>query len=342
MVYTSEQLKMINRVFPIEFIEDEFRLEGDLTLKRLYKRLNVLSDNDLKNTYYLIHIKYRQEFDDDSNEYLFKIYKMLKDICAERNINLRRYLDGIKLAKKTVDFYCLLICIASVLFLKNFVWLHIVFAAIGITILLNWDKVALFVAKKLKKKVLHVQQFSELPKMFTIASITCMILYLRNFDSVLYLFVAYVALLFLHYGTYKYLERDVYPELDSMKKKILCRGYEIVMALLILWSIYNPTLDFIGEKFNTKSIKYIEGICTEVKDLPFGYKEILVDGIKVRISSAKHDVEVGDYYRIEYGTHTKAITYVSRKDVLGRFKTDKTNDSIEIENYLNELENNEK
>ena len=69
------------------------------------------------------------------------------------------------------------------------------------------------------------------------------------------------------------------------------------MAGLIIWCLVNPVRDLLGEWFNTKSIKYIEGICSEVEDKMFDYKLATIDGYKVMISTLNHDVKVGDYYR---------------------------------------------
>lgn len=340
MVFTYDQLKLINRVFPLNFIEDEFRLEGNLTKERIYKRINSLNDNDLKNTYYLIHVKYRNDFIDEDNEYLCLCYTTLKQIAEERNINLRKYLDGIKLARRTVDLYFLAGCVACGLIFKKILVIHILFALLGMFVLFKWDDISLFIARKLNKKVIHVQQYAELPRMMTITAFIAIILSLRSYDSVLYLVCAYLFILFCHYKSCMFLEKDLIPDIDGLVKVILIRVYEVVMALLILWGLYNPMLDFFGEHFNTKSIKYIEGICSEVEDMPFDYKRATIDGNKVTISTLHHDVKVGDFYRIEYGVHTKAVTYVGRKDIVSQFKDKESEEITQVQDYLIEFEKN--
>ena len=111
------------------------------------------------------------------------------------------------------------------------------------------------------------------------------------------------------------------------------------MAGLIIWCLVNPVRDLLGEWFNTKSIKYIEGICSEVEDKMFDYKLATIDGYKVMISTLNHDVKVGDYYRIEYGVHTKAVTYVGRKDIVSQFKDKETEEVTSAQEFLNQYEN---
>lgn len=340
MLFNYEQLRLINRVFPIEFIEDEFRLDPELTKERLHKRVSSIDDNDLKNTYYLIHVKYRNVFVDEDNVYLCLIYNMLKQVCEERNINLRKYLDGIKIARRSVDLYFLAGCIASALIFKKILVIHIIFAIIGLGILYKWDAISLFIAKKLKKKVLHVQQYVELPRMMTITSIICIIFTLRAYDSVLFLVCIYAFLLFCHIRSVRFLERDVIPDIKKLTTNIAIRAYEVIMAGLIIWCLVNPVRDLLGEWFDTKSIKYIEGICSEVEDKMFDYKLATIDGYKVMISTLNHDVKVGDYYRIEYGVHTKAVTYVGRKDIVSQFKDKETEEVTSAQEFLNQYENN--
>lgn len=338
---TYDQIKMVNRTYPITFTEDEFRLDEDLTYKRLYKQLNKLPDIELTNAYYLIHVKYREYFRDRSNEYLAKLYDIHHTVCEDRGIDLRKYLRDINSRKKTIDIIAVVLAIVMFIFLRDIIPLQLGICIGNALIIWKWDNVALFIAKRLNRKALHIQQYKELPYIYFMASVVALILVLRSFNSLLFLFIGYLTVLICHIICFKKYEKDVYKELEDDKKKkwtLIGRIYSAIMAILILVCLYNPTIDYIGTKFKTNSIMYFEGICTEVKNRPFGYKEATINGITVVLSTRNRDVEVGDFFRVEYGKHTKAVTNVTRKDILERFKTDDESKSSVMDNYFKELE----
>ena len=120
MVILNEQMKMINRLFPIRFSEDEFRLEESLTHKRIYGRLNEIDDNELLEVYYNIYLNYLEPFEDAKNVYLNLIYKILLEVFQNNNIEYEKFIFKQKAGVYNVNVISAIIGAAFVLFFRNF------------------------------------------------------------------------------------------------------------------------------------------------------------------------------------------------------------------------------
>lgn len=331
MISLNDQIKVVNRILPIKFSEDEFRLTEELTHNRIFKRLDSQETNVLLDTYYNIRLNHFDECSDPENKYTYTLYTILLEVLTMREVDFDGFVKKRKAKIYQVNLIAIAIGLVFFLIFEKYLPVSIVLVLLNGFIVHKWKEIISKIGRKFGIKLSKIQEYKAIFSSLFLGDALLTILSVRAYNSVLYLLLGYI-FVFLVYR--KCMKTAKTEKALQFKEKWKVAVFETVKYLILLWIIVSaikPILDAGGMILRTENCKYIEGICMESKDRAFGFKEGMVNNVGV-ILADRNNLEVGNLYRIVYGEYTSAIIEVKQITV----KTD-SKSSEEINKQIDEL-----
>lgn len=331
MILLSEQMRIVNRLTPIKFSEDEFRLTEQLTHNRIFNRLDSLEDDVLLDTYYNIRLNYFDQCSTEENKYLYLLYTILIEVLTVRKVDYNGYVTKRKLKILRINSIAIAIGVIPFLIFMNNLYVCLAFIALNAFIVYRWKTIIAKVAKKFKTKIFKIQEFKMIFASLFLGDLLLTIFAIRAYNSVVYLFLGNLFVIFLWRYIMKKSKGEKALKFEEKWKQIVLQCVEYGVMLFLLANTVRPLLDVCGMFLRTSNYLYLEGICMDVKDLPFGFKRGKVNNVEVVLAD-RNNLEVGNLYRIVYGDYTKAV--ISVKQITVKTNTEETE---EINKQIDEL-----
>lgn len=314
MIATNEQMKIVNRILPINFSEDEFRLTEELTHNRIFKRIDSQETNVLLDTYYNIRLNHMDECTDPENKYTYLLYTILLEVLQVRKADYNGFVKKKKIRVFRINLIAIAIGLVIYALLGRWIYAGIALALLNGIVVRRWRNIISKVGRRFKIKLSKIQEYKTIFEVLFLFDSLFVILSVRAYNSVLYLLLGYIYVFLLFRYCMKLAKSEKALKFEEKWKTIVLKVVEYGIMLWIVVCAIFPMLDTFGMIFRTSSYKYVEGICMEAKDLPFGFQKGTINNIDV-VLAKRNNLEVGNLYRIIYGEYTSAIIDVKQVTV---------------------------
>ncbi|MCQ2749185.1 MAG: hypothetical protein MJ246_04210 [Clostridia bacterium] len=131
MILLAEQMRIVNRLTPIKFSEDEFRLTEQLTHNRIFNRLDSLETDVLLETYYNIKLNYFDQCSQEENKYTYLFYTILLEVLTIRNVDIKGFVQKRKAKIFKINMISIAIGLVLFLFLQNYLYASLALVALN-------------------------------------------------------------------------------------------------------------------------------------------------------------------------------------------------------------------